>query len=129
MVSLRYRERLGELIRFGIVGILATMIHYGIYLVLRYAFSSLNVSLCYSIGYIISFIANFFASNYFTFRTQPTARKGIGFVICHGVNYLLHLFFLNLFIWCGLHDVFAPIPTFCIVIPINFILVRFVLKR
>lgn len=123
------REKLGEIIRFGTVGVLATALHYGIYLGLRWMWPSMNVSVAYSIGYLVSFAGNFLASNYFTFRTKPTTEKGIGFALSHGVNYLLHLLFLNFFLWSGLSDEWAPIPVFCIVIPINFLLVRFVLKR
>ena len=123
------REKLGEIIRFGIVGVLATALHYGIYLGLRWMWPFMNVSVAYSIGYLVSFVGNFLASNYFTFRTKPTTEKGIGFALSHGVNYLLHMLFLNFFLWLGLSDEWAPVPIFCIVIPINFLLVRFVLKR
>ena len=119
---------IGEILRFGIVGALATLVHYGIYLGLLWFWPQMNASLAYSIGYVVSFVGNFFASNYFTFRTRPTAGKGIGFALSHGVNYLLHILFLNLFLWLGLSQSLAPIPVFCIVIPINFILVRCVLK-
>ena len=123
------REKLGEIVRFGIVGVLATALHYGIYLGLLWLWPSMNVSVAYSIGYLISFVGNFLASNYFTFKTKPTTKKGIGFALSHGVNYLLHLVFLNFFLMLGLPEELAPIPVFCIVIPINFLLVRFVLKR
>ena len=123
------QNKIGEIIRFGIVGVLATALHYGIYLGLRWMWPSINVSVAYSIGYLVSFVGNFLASNYFTFRTEPTTEKGIGFALSHGVNYLLHMLFLNFFLWLGLSDEWAPVPVFCIVIPINFLLVRFVLKR
>jgi len=47
----------------------------------------------------------------------------------HGVNYLLHMVLLNLFIWIGVRQEFAPLPVFAIAIPVNFILVRFVFKH
>ena len=123
------REKLGEIIRFGIVGVLATALHYGVYLGLLWLWPTVNASLAYTIGYLISFVANFLASTYFTFQTKPTTKKGIGFALSHGVNYLLHIGLLNLFLWCGLPEAWAPIPVFCIAIPVNFLLVRFVLKR
>ena len=123
------QNKIGEIIRFGIVGVLATALHYGIYLGLLWVWPEMNISVAYSIGYLVSFVGNFLASNYFTFRTKPTTEKGIGFALSHGVNYLLHLLFLNFFLWLGLSDEWAPVPVFCIVIPINFLLVRFVLER
>ena len=114
-----------EIIRFCIVGTLATGIHYGIYLLLN---RFILVWLAYSIGYVISFIFNFYLTSVFTFREKATVRKGIGFVFSHLINYLLHILFLFLFIWMGVRDNYVPIPVYLIVIPINFLLVRFVFK-
>lgn len=88
----------------------------------------MNENIAYSIGYAISFIANFFASNYFTFKTKPNIKKGLGFGLSHVINYCLHIIFLNLFILIGIKEQFAPIPVFFIVVPINFFLVRYFLK-
>lgn len=116
---------LREAIRFCIVGVLATIVHYGIYLLLK---GVINVSVAYTIGYVISFIGNFVLTNVYTFMTQATAKKGIGFVICHVINYLLHIGLLNVFIWMGVPSSLAPIPVYCIVVPVNFLLVRKVVK-
>lgn len=116
---------LREAIRFCIVGVLATIVHYGIYLLLN---GVINVSVAYTIGYVISFIGNFVLTNVYTFKTQATAKKGIGFVICHVINYLLHIGLLNVFIWLGVPSSLAPIPVYCIVVPVNFLLVRKVVK-
>ena len=116
---------LREAIRFCIVGVLATIVHYGIYLLLK---GVINVSFAYTIGYVISFIGNFVLTNVYTFKTQATAKKGIGFVICHVINYLLHIGLLNVFIWLGVPSSIAPIPVYCIVVPVNFLLVRKVVK-
>lgn len=116
---------LREAIRFCIVGVLATIVHYGIYLLLK---GVINVSVAYTIGYVISFIGNFVLTNVYTFKTQATAKKGIGFVICHVINYLLHIGLLNVFIWLGVPSSLAPIPVYCIVVPVNFLLVRKVVR-
>ena len=116
---------LREAIRFCVVGVLATIVHYGIYLLLK---GVINVSVAYTIGYVISFIGNFVLTNVYTFKTQATAKKGIGFVICHVINYLLHIGLLNVFIWMGVPSSIAPIPVYCIVVPVNFLLVRKVVK-
>lgn len=122
-----------EFIRFIIVGCIATAIHYGIYLLLLWAFNirqeeSLYTNIIYSIGYIIAWLCNFYLSARFTFKSQTSAKRGVGFAFSHGVNYLLHLLFLNFFLWVGLPEKWAPVPVFCIVMPINFVLVRYVFK-
>ena len=120
------REKLGEVLRFGVVGVLATLIQYAVYWVLIHW---LNPSLSMTIGYIISFAFNFLASTRYTFRVKANARRGAGFALSHGVNWLLQMLTLNLFLWLGVSKQWAPIPVFCICVPVNFLLVRFFLKR
>ena len=120
------REKLGEVLRFGVVGVLATLIQYAVYWVLIHW---LNPSLSMTIGYIISFAFNFLASTRYTFRVKANARLGAGFALSHGVNWLLQMLTLNLFLWLGVSKQWAPIPMFCICVPVNFLLVRFFLKR
>ena len=115
-----------EFLRFCIVGLLATGIHYGIYLLM---IRWLNANLAYSIAYIISLACNLLLTASFTFKANVTVKRSLGFVASHGVNYLLHIAFLNLFLFLGVAEEWAPIPVFCLVFPINFILVRTVFKR
>lgn len=119
-------DTLREAVRFGLVGSLATLLHYGIYLVLQ---RFIQVDLAYTIGYLISFIANFYLTAYFTFRSAPSWKKLFGMGGAHAVNYLLHISLLNLFLWIGISKPLAPIPVFAVAIPVNFLLVRFVFKR
>ena len=117
--------KINEIVKFIIVGLLATVVHYGIYLALNLIMASW---LAYSIGYGISFLCNFYLSSIFTFKTKASIKKGIGFGISHGINYLLHIVLLSVFIKLGIKEEFAPIPVLAFAIPVNFILVRFVFK-
>lgn len=116
----------GEIVRFGIVGIVATAIHYGIYLLCRLI---MPVNIAYSLGWIISLCCNFYLSSQFTFRKSMSVYRAGGFVTSHVVNYLIHIGLFNLFLWLGIGQVYAPLLVFCIAIPINFILVRFVFTK
>ena len=116
---------IAQFIRFGIVGIIATVLHYGIYYWLQ---NYLPVNLAYTLGYVISFIANFYLTAYFTFGSSPSWTKLIGMGGAHAINYLLHMVLLNLFLWLGVSKTLAPVPVFAIAIPVNFLLVRFVFK-
>lgn len=120
------RQKLGEVVRFGIVGVLATLLQYAIYTVLLLWCSP---SLSMTVGYILSFIFNFIASTRFTFKVETNARHGVGFALSHVVNYLLQMATLNFFLWIGVSKTLAPIPMFCICVPVNFVLVRFFLKK
>jgi putative flippase GtrA len=115
------KERFFQLFRFGIVGVIATVIHYGVYWVFL---KWLNPTYAYSIGYAVSFVFNFFLSSFFTFKIRPDIKKGYRFALSHGINYLLHISFLNMFLYLGIPKAFAPFPVFVLVVPINFILVH-----
>ena len=115
-----------EFVRFAIVGVIATAIHYGVYLALKIV---IGVNVAYTIGYIVSLACNFFLTAKVTFRTGVSAQRGVGFVLSHAVNYLIHIVLLNLFIRLGIPSGYAPIPVYCIAIPVNFILVRTVFRR
>lgn len=125
-LSDKIRQTVGEIIRFGIVGVLATLIQYLVYLI---CIHFMGPSLALTIGYIISFMFNFYASTHFTFRVEANVKHGAGFALSHGINWGLQMLILNLFLWLGVPKGLAPIPMYCICIPVNFTLVRFFLKR
>lgn len=132
-----WREKLGEVVRFGIVGVAATLLQYAIYWVLIQFIGDdasatrqhFLTSVAMTVGYVLSFIFNFFASTRFTFRVKANAKRGAGFLFSHVVNYCLQMLTLNFFLWVGVPKAWAPIPMFCICVPVNFLLVRFFLKR
>lgn len=115
-----------EIFRFAVVGVIATIIHYGIY----YGLLQLEVktNIAYSLGYLLSFVLNYYLSISYTFKTNSSLKKSIGFGLSHFINYLLHMFFLNLYIFIGFSNTLAPAPVYATVVPINFILIRTVLK-
>jgi len=118
-------SKLIEFLRFVIVGVAATAIHYGLYYVMQ---KYINVNIAYTIGYLISFVCNFYLTSYFTFKVKTSLGKLFGMGGAHVINYLLHMTLLNLFLYIGIRKTLAPIPVFAIAIPVNFLLVRFVFK-
>ena len=116
----------GEIMRFAVVGVTATALQYVVYLL---ALSVLTPRLANTVGYAVSFIFNYIASTRYTFKVKSTARKGAGFAFSHVVNYLLQTAFLSLFLHLGLPKGVAMLPVFAVCVPINFILVRFFLKK
>ncbi len=147
-----------EFARFFVVGIAATLVHLLVYWLLNALFAlrevdeaALNVT--YTAGYAVSFVGNYLLSLKWTFRTKGSVSKGAGFAFSHLVNYALHMGLLNLFLRLGLGSamvsLFAcctpwlvslfpvladpaallPLPVYVIVVPTNFLLVRFFLTR
>ncbi len=119
-------KKILEFIRFVIVGGTATVIHYIIYYLLQ--LTNIKFNLAYTIGYGISFIFNFIASNYFTFKTEVSINRGAKFTVAHIINYLIQMLLLNIYINIGIPNNIAPIFVFMVAIPINFVMVRFALK-
>ena len=72
---MKHLKRFPEFIRFVMVGVLATALHYGIYFLLQ---RFINVNIAYTLGYALSFIANFYLTAYFTFgKKRHGARRSV----------------------------------------------------
>lgn len=119
-------EKFHELVRFAIVGVIATFLHYAIYWLLK---QWINYNIAYTLGYAISFVVNYFMTTYFTFKKKASISKGVAFGGVHLLNYVLQIVLFNVLVYLGLDKSWAPIPVYMIVIPLQFILVRFVIKR
>ena len=124
--EMKDRKKLGEIVRFIIVGSSAAAIQYSTYLLL---ICRLQPLIANTIAYLVSFIFNYIASTRYTFRVKSTTKRGAGFVFSHIINYLLQSGFLKLFLWLGFSKQIALIPMFAICVPINFLLVRFFLHK
>lgn len=116
-------ERKTEVIRYVIVGSIATAIQYGCYLALV-EFSLLSAIASTITSYCISLLANFLLSSFFTFRTHPNAKKAASFVTSHMVNMGLQVALVALFT-NFVDKSYAILPAMAICIPVNFFLVRF----
>ena len=129
----KYNKQLGEVIRFGIVGVVATLMQ-------MMEEIGYDPEFIYRVAYLVghhhsydeidglSFAFNFIASTRYTFRVEASKKRGAGFALSHAVNYVLQMLMLNAAIWLGVPKQWAPIPMFCVCVPVNFILVRYFLK-
>jgi putative flippase GtrA len=120
------KESIGEIIRFCIVGVLITVIHYLVYWLLLLL---VNHNIAWTAGYIVGFIANYYLSARYIFHEKATAGNGAGFGGAHLFNYLLQMVLLNFFVWIGMSHELAPIGVYAVSTPVNFLMVRFVFKH
>ena len=121
------RQQIVQFIRFCIVGTVAAGIHYGIYYVLLRVGAGHN--LAYATGYIISFVCNFIATSYFTFRSSPSWGRFAGFAGSHAVNFLLHMTLLNVFLWIGMHELIAPIAVMLVAMLVQYAILNLVFRK
>lgn len=117
-----------QFIRYCTVGSLAAGIHYGVYFVLQ-EYELVNLNIAYTIGYATSFICNFFMTSYFTFRSNPSLKRALGFGGSHLVNYLIHMGLFNLFLSLDVNQEIAPLFVLAVAVPVNFVMLRFVFKH
>lgn len=120
-----HREKLHEVIRFGITGVVSTIVTYALYYILLFW---INPTISFTIAYIMAMVVNYLLTTSFTFKVKANKKNATGFVISNIINYALCALFLNFFIWLGVAEKWAPIPMYMICIPINFLIVRFVMK-
>lgn len=116
-------SRFSEIVRFGIVGALATVLQYGFYIIFVHAVGVKAVPSS-MISYALSFIVNFFLSSYFTFHSRPNAKKGVGFALSHLFNMGLQTGLVAIFQQI-VGKTLALLPAMIICIPMNYLLVRF----
>jgi putative flippase GtrA len=110
-------------LRFGIVGVVASAIHYGIYALLIWL--GYGENLAYSFGFLFSLCCNYVLTTYFTFRQRPSKRNVAGFIASHVLNYFVEIGLLNLFLWMGFSRWLAPIMDMAVAAFINFLVLQF----
>lgn len=120
------RERIMEIVRFGFTGVVSTFVTYAVYYV---CLLLLNPTLSFSVGYIVAMIVNYILTTSFTFKVKANTKNAAGFIISNAINYGFCTLFLNLFIWIGFSEKQAPIPMYVICIPLNYLIVGFVMKK
>lgn len=115
-----------ELLRFAMVGGFCTVLQYGLYVVFIHA---VHVPAVVStiISYAISFVANFFLSSFFTFQTDPNAKKGLAFTLSHLINMGLQTGLVAIFKGI-VGPTLALLPALAICVPVNYFMVRFAFK-
>ena len=85
--EIKDKKKLGEIVRFIIVGSSAAAIQYGTYLLL---ICWLQPLIANTIAYLVSFTFNYICLPHcYTFRVKSTTKRGVGFIFSHIINFLL----------------------------------------
>lgn len=124
-MSSKSRTR-SEFIKFLIVGGISFVVHNVVYMLLL---DVVGGSLAYSLGYVSWMAVNFLLSNYVTFKTRPTMRRAVGFVFSSAIYYLLQMCVYALCAWLDVPDIIVTPLVYTITFPLNFLMVRYVLKH
>lgn len=124
-------QRISQFVKFGIVGVMNTMISFIVY----YIFVLISNEL-YLIGSVAGFVmsvlnAFYWNSNYVFQKSDEKLRTLIRTFIAYGSNLLIGTFMLWLLVdKCGLSLFIAPMINLMITVPLNFLLNKFwVMKK
>lgn len=120
---LKSESRISEILRFCIVGGIATCLQYGIYVVFVDAVGVKAVPSTL-ISYAISFVFNYILSTYFTFHKKPTTQNMLGFICSHAINMGMQTGIVAIFKGI-VGNTLALLPALAICIPLNYLMVRF----
>ena len=119
-----------QILRFVVVGLIATAIQYAVYFLVQIAVSGYwGLNLGMTVGYIVSVVCNFYLTTYFTFRSKASVKKAAGFGISHVINYTLQIAFVNLFSFLGADRLIAPILAMGCAMPVNFTILHFIYRE
>lgn len=116
-------SRLSEILRFCIVGGMATAVQYGVYVVFVDAVGVKAVPST-MISYAISFVFNYILSTYFTFHKKPNTHNMVGFICSHAINMGMQTGIVAIFKGI-VGNTLALLPAFAICIPLNYLMVRY----
>lgn len=117
-----HRPLLGQLVRFGLVGVVNTATYYGMYLCfLRW----LPYLVAHVAAFALSTVGSFLLNSWFTYRTRPTWRKFLLFPLTTAANFVITtggVYVLVDLVHIG--DRAAPLMAAAVAVPITFVLSR-----
>lgn len=127
MAERTVRVLLGEVFRFGLVGVANTAVYYGCYLLL------LQVSpywVAHLIACPISVVFSFFMNSWFTYRVRPTLRRLLAFPLSVVANLGFTTFGTVLLVEAAhVDERWAPLFAGVLALPITFMITRLVLTQ
>ncbi|MFI2304240.1 GtrA family protein [Actinacidiphila glaucinigra] len=118
---------LGQLIRFGMVGVANTGVYYGLYLLflLRLPYVAAHV-----LAFVLSMIGSYFLTTWFTYRTRPSWRTFLLFPLTNVANFVITTGGLYLLVdVLRVGSWFAPLIASAAAVPVTFAVSRMIMIR
>lgn len=114
-----------RVIRFGIVGVLNTIVYYLLYLVLR---EFVPYLIAHAIAFVLSMVGSFFLNCYFTFRQRPTWRRFVLFPLSNLTNFVVTSVGLYVLVqFAGMSERIAPLVAASVAVPVTFVVAKLIL--
>ncbi|MCX2185099.1 GtrA family protein [Streptomyces sp. SKN60] len=116
------RNTVGQVVRFGLVGVVNTGTYYGLYLLFGLWVPYITAHV---LAFALSMVGSFFLTSYFTYRTRPTWKKFLLFPLTNAANFVITT--VGVYVLVDLMDVdstYAPLIAAAAAIPVTFVLSR-----
>lgn len=116
----------GEVFRFIVVGAVNTIITYLIYL---FFLSYFSYNFSYTLSFVLGILISYTLNTHFVFKEKWAWKKLIQFPLVYIVQYLASLILLSILIESLSIDArFAPLAVIMLVLPITFVISKWVVK-
>ena len=113
--------------RFLLVGGLNTLLTQLLYMALLLVIS---YPLSYTISYIAGILLAYWLNSRIVFKEPLHWKKALQFPLVYVVQYILGFALLYVFIeWLGVHKMIAPLPVIAVIVPVTFLLSRYIIKQ
>ncbi len=117
-------NKIGQFIKFGLVGISNTLISLAVYYLLVYF--GVHYLIAYTLGFVISVCNAFYWNNKYVFRNKQEKSLVKAFLkvfASYGVSFFLSVILMTLLVeMAGISSLIAPVLKLIITIPLNFML-------
>ncbi|MCP3982079.1 MAG: GtrA family protein [bacterium] len=116
-----------EIVRFVIVGGVNTgltqLLYMGLLFVMSYTAS-------YTVSYVAGIFLSYWLNSRYVFRQPLQWSKALQFPLVYLAQYVLGVALLYVMIeWLGVHEMIAPLPVVALIVPVTFLMSRYIIKR
>ncbi len=115
-----------QIVGFAVTGTLSTLLMLGIYVALNHV---INYQYAYLAAYCISVLALYFMNTWGVFKQPVTWKSFLRFPLIYLLQYLVGAVSLEFIVRLGFSVTFAPVLVVIILLPLTFVLNRWVLLK
>jgi putative flippase GtrA len=116
---------LARILRFAAVGVVNTVIYYGVYLLVHTQVSYLLAHIC---AFVVAMICSYFLNCFVTFKTSPSWRTFLLFPLSNVASFVIMTGGLQVAVaGLGIDQQVAPLLVALIAIPITYVAAHFIM--
>lgn len=115
-----------QMVRFMIVNGFSTLVMFGLYVILNMV---LKYQIAYFISYVVTVILSYVLTSLFVFHTKMSWKTFMQFPLIYVLQYVTSAVCLEILVYLGFSVTFVPLFVIVLLLPLTFLLSRFVMLR